>query len=170
MLRITFTATGNAGLVRGVSVLVTDATNLNSATGFVTVNVNNPVAPAIAVATGPSGDLGGNKTRLFSSATITDVDSDYLTGATVKITVSAYSNDVVYFGGISGIPVTGIYDSGSKTLTLTGTATKAQYEQVIEAVTWSSTQGCGIVRSFEVRVTDDSNKTSSFGFVSIAPY
>ena len=48
--------------------------------------------------------------------------------------MSAYSNDKLYFDGIAGIPVTGSYNSSTKTLTLTGTATLAQYEQVIEAV------------------------------------
>ena len=168
---ITFTATGNAGLVRGVSVVVTDDSNLNSATGLVTVNVNNPVASAIAVLTGPTGNNNGStKTKLFSSATITDADSTVLTGATVYISVSAYSNDKLYFDGIAGIPVTGSYNSSTKTLTLTGTATLAQYEQVIEAVTWTSNQGWGIVRSFQVRVIDDSGLTSPFSFVSIAPY
>ena len=167
-----FTSTLNisstAALISG---LVASRSTLNSATGLVTVNVNNPVASAIAVLTGPTGNNNGStKTKLFSSATITDADSTVLTGATVYISVSAYSNDKLYFDGIAGIPVTGSYNSSTKTLTLTGTATLAQYEQVIEAVTWTSNQGWGIVRSFQVRVIDDSGLTSPFSFVSIAPY
>ena len=168
---VTFSATQGAGLVRGFLISVTDNTGMSSGwSGAATATVANPVGPAIGVLTGPSGSLGGAKTNLFSSVTITDLDSDYMTGATVKITVSAQSNDKLYFDGISGIPVSASYDSGSKTLTLTGTATKAQYEQVLRAVTWSSTQWWGVVRSFEVRVTDDSGLTSPFGFVSLAPY
>ncbi|HNM83154.1 MAG TPA: hypothetical protein PKI77_01395, partial [Mycobacterium sp.] len=169
---VTFTATQGAALVRGFLINVTDDTALTSVVpGAATMAVNNPVASAIAVLTGPSGSNNGTtKTKLFSSATITDADSTVLTGATVYISVSAYSNDKIYFDGIAGIPVTGSYNSGTKTLTLSGTATLAQYEQVIEAVTWTSNQGWGIVRSFQVRVIDDSGLISPFSFVSIAPY
>ena len=118
----------------------------------------------------PSFTLQGNPVKVLSSVTIADADSDDMSGAEVKLTTLSQDGDVLSYTAPQGNPITGVWNATTKTLTLTGTATLAQYEQVIEAVTWTSNQGWGIVRSFQVRVIDDSGLTSPFSFVSIAPY
>ena len=159
---VTFSASQGAGLVRGFLISVSDNTGMNSGwSGVATATVANPVGPAIGALAGRTGILGGTQTNVYSSVTITDADSDYMTGATIKISTSAQWGDTLYFNGISGIPVSASYDPGSYTLTLTGTATKGQYEQVLRAVTWTSANGWGIVRGFSLWITDDSGLTSS---------
>jgi hypothetical protein len=45
-----------------------------------------------------------------------------------------------------GNPITATWDAASKTLTLTGAGTIAQYEEALKAVTFTATQGAALVR------------------------
>ena len=70
--------------------------------------------------------------------TVSDADDTNLTGATITIT-SNYNaaQDVLAFTSQSGI--TGVWDAGTGTLTLSGTATVAQYQAALRTVTYQNT-------------------------------
>ncbi|MFN2588457.1 MAG: beta strand repeat-containing protein [Actinomycetota bacterium] len=93
------------------------------------------------------GITGGNlaysendpATAITSNVTLSDVDSPMLTGATVQITGN-YQNgqDVLAYPG--GFSITASpFDTGTGTLTLSGTTTVANYLQALEAVTYENT-------------------------------
>ena len=69
--------------------------------------------------------------------TLTDEDSTNITGATVQITSGLTTGDVLAFATANGI--SGSYDSAAGKLTLSGTATVAQYQAALRAVAYSST-------------------------------
>ena len=69
--------------------------------------------------------------------TVTDVDSANLTRATVSI-VGFLAGDTLA-ATTAGTNITASYSSGNGVLTLTGTDTKAHYQQVLDSVAYSST-------------------------------
>ena len=72
-----------------------------------------------------------------SGLTVSDVDTASLTGATVTIGSGFTTGDVLAFTNANSI--TGTYNSATGVLTLTGTATVAQYQAALGSVTYSST-------------------------------
>ncbi len=107
-------------------------------------------------------------------ATIIDFDSAMLTGATVTISGNRKSGDTLAYTPITNNPITAAYDSATGRLTLSGTATVAQYEQALEAVTFKATQFGGgfldlvVVRTITVNVVDDSNLNALIAGVVLA--
>ncbi|WNG86744.1 hypothetical protein C6A87_023520 [Mycobacterium sp. ITM-2016-00317] len=158
---VTFSATGGAALVRGISVTVTDDTDVDSALpGVATANVRYSLPPSVVTVGAPTHTIGGAPTRLLSSASISDADSDRLSSARVTIESLGQSGDRL--GYIQpGNPITAEWDAGSRTLTLSGSATKAQYEEALKAVTFSATQGAGLIRGFSISVSDETGVSSS---------
>ena len=72
------------------------------------------------------------------SVTVTDADSATLASATVRISVNfASDQDVLSFTDQSGI--TGSWEPATGVLTLTGTATVAQYQQALRTITYHNT-------------------------------
>lgn len=71
-----------------------------------------------------------------NTLTLSDIDSDNITGATVKISSGLNADDVLAFANTSNI--SGSYDASRGLLTLSGTATKADYQAALRAVTYSS--------------------------------
>lgn len=162
---VTFEATGGALLTRFVQIHVWDDSGERSlvpASGEVIVK--NPDRPLLAV-TGPSllsFPKARQDVRAITSATIIDTDSSVLYGASVKIDDGFVTGDTLRFDGIAGNPITGTYNSATRELTLTGTATKAQYAAALEAVVFRANEhGAGWLlsrtRTLTVTVTDDSN-------------
>ena len=104
-------------------------------------------------------------TRLYQEGTpavqvsaaidVGDVDSPVITSATVKIS-GGYrtAEDILAFPGISG--VTGAWDAVTGILTLTGSASSAQYQQVLRAVTYRNTSAAPVlaVRALAFQVSD----------------
>ena len=73
-----------------------------------------------------------------ATLTITDVDDTNMESATITIS-SGYepSEDVLAFTNANGI--TGSWNSGTGVLTLSGSASKANYETAFESVTYQNT-------------------------------
>ena len=94
---------------------------------------------------------------------VDDVDDVNLAGATARITGGYVANeDALSFDPPSGSGITGTYDSGTGVLTLTGTATVAQYEAVLRSVKFE-TAGDGPSpnpRAVEFRVRDASDQSA----------
>ena len=89
-----------------------------------------------------------------SSVTVTSADTD-ITGA--RMTIANYqSEDTLHFTSQNGI--TGSYNSGTGVLTLTGSATPAEYTAALQSVTFSTTSANTNARAINV-VAFDSNDT-----------
>jgi Domain of unknown function (DUF4347)/Cadherin-like/Right handed beta helix region len=71
----------------------------------------------------------------FLSVTLTDIDNADLAGAVITLTNPEVSD---LLGFVSQNGITGIYDSGTKRLTLTGTASRANYEAAIRSITYEN--------------------------------
>ena len=73
------------------------------------------------------------------SLTITDVDDTHIESATIAITAGfAQGEDVLAFTDPNG-PITGSYDAATGILTLTGSASLADYEAAFQKVTYENT-------------------------------
>src|SRR3981189_2592479 len=69
--------------------------------------------------------------------TLTDADSPALVGATVTISGGFFTGDVLGFVNQNGIA--GVYNAGTHVLTLSGSASVANYQTALRSVTFSST-------------------------------
>ncbi|MGE2837303.1 hypothetical protein, partial [Mycobacterium sp. SMC-4] len=155
---VTFTTT-EGGLPRGLSVSVTDDAEVASLVPGAALVTVIGLPPAVVTIGAPLFKLGGSPVRVISSASITDLDSDQLSGATVRIATGAKTGDVLSFIAIEGNPITGTWDANTMTLTLSGVATIAQYEAALKAVTFTTTEG-GLPRGLSVSVTDEAEVAS----------
>jgi VCBS repeat-containing protein len=112
-----------------------DAMSDEDSVTFTIVAVND--APVVTPST-TDRSYTENDTSVVANDTLTlsDVDSDNITGATVKISSGLNADDVLAFTNTSNI--SGSYDANRGLLTLSGTATKADYQAALRAVTYSS--------------------------------
>ncbi len=148
-------ATNNATISSGLNGYWNPALNANGTLGAFTVVVKddgglnslNPLQVNVQVASvndrpfvtaGATVSYTENAaaTVIDAGITITDVDDTQISGATVKIG-QIVTGDVLGFTNQTGI--TGIFDSQTGILSLSGTATVAQYQQALRTVTFSST-------------------------------
>ncbi len=123
-----------------------------------TFSISVAERPVVAVGGGsPTHTEDGNATVIAPNLTITDGDSANMAGATVTIT-DFVSGDVLTFTNQNGI--TGSFNAATGVLTLTGTATTAQYQAALRSVTYGTTSnnpatGAGNAdRVIEFRVND----------------
>ncbi|WP_119680974.1 DUF4347 domain-containing protein [Indioceanicola profundi] len=143
---------------RTISFVVNDGFNASTAvTRGVTVTASND-RPAVANPTANVPYTEGSVAAVVGgSLTITDPDSTTLTGATVTIT-NRFDGDVLNFAPLHGI--TGSYDAATGVLTLTGTATVAQYQDALRSVTYQSSSlnptnsGARTTASIQFQVND----------------
>jgi hypothetical protein len=131
---------------RTLSWTVNDGT-LSSAAVSVTlsvVGVNDP--PTLSnVATNAAFTEEGGAVTLSSGASVTDPDNLDLAGATVSITAGGFAGDKLAANGVSngtvvngGNTITISYNSTTETLTLTGTDTLADYQFLLDHVTFNA--------------------------------
>jgi hypothetical protein len=140
-------------------------------------------APAIAVAATAGYQAGSAGTPLSGTVDVSDVDSPLIAGATVRITNGIASDTLSANVGSSGIVAS--YDAASRTLTLSGARTQAQYEEVLGTVTYSSSAadptngGANPTRMIEWQINDGeaasnlsniATTTLSFGAGTVVPY
>ncbi|MGU9813765.1 beta strand repeat-containing protein, partial [Pseudomonas sp. LF052] len=147
--------------------------NLVVGNGSVSTNIiDNDAPPVIDLdANNSSGATGADyKTSFTEGGTgvsiadtdikITDPDSTQLTGATVVLT-NTQQGDSLNYTGVTGITVTPTTDpaTGKITLTLTGTASLADYMQQIKNITFTnnSHDPSTTPRTITVTVTDGGN-------------
>jgi hypothetical protein len=99
--------------------------------------VNNPPTLSNTAGSAAFTEEGGAVT-LSNAVSITDPDSLDLTGATVSITGGTFAgdSDVLAATGTASISVS--YNSATETLTLTGTDTLADYQAVLDTVTFNA--------------------------------
>ncbi|MBB2990793.1 hypothetical protein FHR72_002266 [Mycolicibacterium iranicum] len=159
---VTFSATGGALLVRGISVRIIDDTGVESLLpGAATAGVRYSLPPSVITLGTPTHTIGTVPVKLLSSVTITDADSDGFSSARVSIEAFGQAGDVLGYVRPIGSPITASWDAGTKTLTLVGAGTKAEYEEALKAVTFSATGGVLLVRGIAISVSDDTGVSSS---------
>ena len=117
----------------------TSANNNWAAIG-VTLNQTGGVVAPVVVTTGGSLAYTENDaaTEINPLLTVSDADSTNLASATVTIT-SNYNNgqDILAFSNQNGI--SGSWNAGAGELTLTGSATVANYQAALRSVTYANT-------------------------------
>ena len=125
---------------RTISWSVTDAgaaASVTPATSTVNVAAVND-APTVTTSGNLAFTENQGPTAIDGGITVADPDSANLTGATVSITSNFVSaEDVLAFPGLGGI--SGLYNSGTGVLTLSGSGTVAQYQQALRLVTYDNT-------------------------------
>ncbi|BAZ31323.1 hypothetical protein NIES4074_37950 [Cylindrospermum sp. NIES-4074] len=96
-----------------------------------------------------------------SNLTINDVDSTYLTGATVSIGNYISNQDILKFANQNGI--TGSFNSNTGLLTLTGTATVANYQTAIRSISYQnlSDHPTTTPRTIQFTVNDGTTNSNS---------
>ena len=124
--------------------------SLTSAATAAVGNVND--APMVSNFGGTVSTTADAPARVLdASVTLSDVDNATLAGATLAI-ANHQSGDALVFTNQSGI--SGTFDAPSGTLTLTGTATLAQYETAIGSVTFRTSSILDTPRTVNLSVTD----------------
>ncbi|WP_304113993.1 hypothetical protein [Mycolicibacterium bacteremicum] len=150
---VSFT-TGVAGL-RTIEFQVIDAAGQQALLpGITAVTAVAPVNAVPTVVALPVGVVtAGQSTTVSPIVTIVNDPTENLTGATVSITAGAGGSDVLTFTGSGGI--IGSYSNG--VLTLSGNATAAAYQTVLQSVSFTTTTAG--VRIIEFSVTDTAGQS-----------
>lgn len=150
--------------IRTISFAVRDTGNITSTadTTTLTVTAGNdaPVISGVDNIAAFVEDSSGAVT-IDSAVTISDVDSTQLNQATVSVTGNFSSGeDLLVYSTVNGI--TGSYNGGTGVLTLSGTATLAQYEQALESVQYNNTSDTPstAIRTVAMVVRDTTNVSS----------
>ncbi|MBN3891790.1 MAG: cadherin-like domain-containing protein [Nostoc sp. JL31] len=122
---------------RTVSFLVNDGT-ANSTAVTRNINITSVNDPPVATATSSALSYTENATTVIDSGiTVSDVESPNLVSATVSITSGFTSaQDTLAFTNQNGI--TGSYNSTTGVLTLTGSATVANYQTALRSITYTN--------------------------------
>ena len=157
---VTFSTTSINQTTRTIDVVADDsaASPTTSNTGVDTVKV--AIAPPVVTAHQTSvNDTAGQTVTVDAPVTVTSFDTD-VTGATMTIGTGYQSgSDTLHFTTQNGI--TGVYSGG--VLTLSGSATPAQYQTALASVTFSSTSASTATRNISIVVNDsgDTGNVSS---------
>src|SRR5262249_61550578 len=92
---------------------------------------------------------------------VTDADGTPLTGATVHIAGGTFAGDGdLLAANTAGTSITAVWDDATETLTLSGSDTLANYQQVLQSVTFESSSdnpanfGANPSRSIEWQLDD----------------
>ncbi len=92
---------------------------------------------------------------------ITDADSTNMLSATITLTNAQPGDTLSVIATLPAGITASSYDTGTGTITLTGSATLADYQAAIEAIGFSATDGVGIDRSINVTVNDGTNTSNT---------
>ncbi len=154
---VTFSTTSINQTTRTVDVVADDsaASPTTSNTGVDTVKV--AIAPPVVTANQTAkASTAGQTVAVDSAVTVKSFDTD-VTGATMTIGTGYQSgSDTLHFTTQNGI--TGVFSAG--VLTLSGSATPAQYQTALQSVTFSSTSTSVATRNISI-VVDDSGDTGN---------
>jgi VCBS repeat-containing protein len=135
-------ASDHPGTSRTIEFTVNDGTSASNTVGTAVTVTRTNDGPAIGLTnTALPYDEGDGPVQIDTNVTITDPESDQVSGAAVDAGASwEPGQDELAFNdtdGAGGINL-GIDDDPSGTLTLTGTATNAQYEAAIEQIFYTN--------------------------------
>jgi hypothetical protein len=117
--------------------------------------------PVLAAGTGYAFWVAGDPPVAVAPAlTVTDADSATLDGATVEIGAGRQPGDTLAFAGQNGI--SGSFDAASGVLTLTGSASLADYQAALRTVAYTVTDATPLLGTIPIRFTvSDGSESSS---------
>src|ERR1051326_5509921 len=115
--------------------------NLSTAqTETVSITAVNDAPTLTGTAASASYTENGASAVLSPSVTVSDVDNLKLASATISITGGSFAGDGdVLAANTAGTSITASYNSSTETLVLTGSDTLADYQSVLDTITFSST-------------------------------
>jgi gliding motility-associated-like protein len=120
--------------------------DLESGNCIINIDVINVNDPPVISTTSPSNtteyEIGG--VIVDSNLQVDDIDNTTLVGVTVRISTNFEVGDVLEFADQSGI--THVYDGNTGILTLTGTATLAQYSAAIASIRFENDGASGATK------------------------
>jgi large repetitive protein len=155
-----------SGLARTVTIVTNDGA-ANSVAKTDTINVT-PVNDAPVTTAGGTLNYTENQAAAVIDAgvTVTDVDNANMASATVSIGTGFATGQDVLDANVTGTTIGKSYNAATGVLTLTGSDTKAHYQQVLDSVTYfnSSENPSGADRTISYTVNDgalDSNTSTS---------
>jgi hypothetical protein len=118
-------------------VVVTDASGLSSPDPVATINID-AAAPVVTTSTPQTWTVpSGPAVAIDPAGTITDADSTTLTKLTATI-VSPAAGDVLHATAANNITIT---NNDTTAITLTGSDTLANYQSVLQGITYNNTAG-----------------------------
>nr|MDZ8005336.1 hypothetical protein [Nostoc sp. DedSLP05] len=122
---------------RTISFVINDGT-VNSTAATRNINITAVNDAPVATATNSAVEYAENAIIVIDSGiSLSDVDSANLSSATVSITSGFVSaQDILAFSNQNGI--SGSYNSSTGVLTLTGTATVANYQTALRSITYTN--------------------------------
>ncbi len=134
---VTYDDLNNPSIAANRQVNISVSSNAGTATASRTLNIAGLAAPVFRVADSPL--------QLDRSASATPVDDQIVltgngfnaTGATIQVENNIFSEDRLAFSNTDKI--SGSFDTTAGTLTLTGTATLAEYQSALRTVTFDNT-------------------------------
>jgi hypothetical protein len=132
----------------------------------VTVSYTYQPVPVVSNASDTVSFIPGSTVAADPGISLSDVGTSSLTGATVAITGGLLAGDWLA-ADTGGTGISASYDPTDGTLTLSGTATVAAYQQVLSSVAFSSSAGdptaggSDTTRTLTWAVTDDFAATSA---------
>jgi lipopolysaccharide export system protein LptA len=163
---VTWTLTDPSGTANGGLATSTTTSTIN------VVRVND--APTLTnVAASAQYTEEGPATTLSSAVTVTDPDDLNLSSATVKITGGTFAGDAdVLAANVTGTNITASYNSTTETLTLAGSDTLANYQNVLDSVTFSAGEnpndfGSNPTRTITWQVNDGGGTASNVATTTV---
>jgi large repetitive protein len=166
------TSENPSGLARTVTIITNDGA-ANSVAKTDTINVT-PVNDAPVTTAGGTLNYTENQaaTVIDSSVTVTDVDNANMASATVAIGTGFATGQDVLDANVTGTSIGKSYNAATGVLTLTGSDTKAHYQQVLDSVTYfnSSDNPSGADRTINYTVNDGAlNSNTSTSTIHVTP-
>lgn len=147
-------------LAQAIGIAQPDTTVKQVAVTVAGTGVNLPPLVVTSVINPIPYTAGSAPRVLDSNLTVVDGSSD-LSGGTVSIGLGFTPGDTLTYTQPANNPITGSYNSATGVLTLTGTATVAQYQDALRAVAFSTTSNALVgVRTVSFVVTDDGGLSS----------
>ncbi len=153
---VTFSTTSTNAAARTVSWQASDGVNSSNT---VTSTIDIASTPPVLAGAGNtvSYTLGGTAQTVDAALTVADTSSTTLAGATVSISGGLQSGDALTFATQNGI--TGSYANG--VLTLTGSASLANYQTALDSVTFSTTSTNQAARTVSWQASDGVNSSNT---------
>ncbi|WP_369751044.1 beta strand repeat-containing protein [Methylotenera sp. 73s] len=147
------------------NIFIYTLTDADGSTSSATLTINPGIAPVIDLDASGVGNgfataftQGGAAVSIADTdISITDADSANITKATITLT-NAQAGDVLAAGTLPGGITASIVGN---VVTLTGSATLANYQTAIRAITFSTTSTNTASRSIDVVVTDGANNSNT---------
>jgi large repetitive protein len=118
-------------------------------------------APIAQIATAPLGwSIGSPSAGLATDLDLSDIDSTLMSGARVSISQNFQVGDQLQLSSVSGLQTS--WDSVLGVLTVTGTASVEQYENLLKSATFTTSSTSLLERIISFSVTDSGSAKIDF--------